>query len=177
MIRIGWLVLASGGLGLFLGLGHVATGLAGSGFRRFRREDEVQLASGEVHAGDLNRDRVADRDPHATSLADNAAGARFDIPPVVGQIGESDQSVHAVLDQLYEDADVGDTGDEAFRVFTQTVGQKPEDFDESQLALGGLGVALGVAAVCADLGQRVRGRGWLPWCRAPLTSSTAASEE
>ena len=113
------------------------------------------MPGGGVDGEDGDFESVADGDSPAGSLADNAAGFSIDLPPVVGEVVEADESVDHELGDLDEEAAVGHAGDDAGEVVADFRFEEVQNCEGFEVAFGVLGLPLGKAAVVANLAQLV----------------------
>ena len=88
---------------------------------------------------------------------------------IVGQAGDVHQALDRQLDEPAEEAEVLDADDDGVELLADAAFQVGEQLDLDQLALGGLGPALGPGAVLAQDGQLVER------CRAASCPSSKAA--
>ena len=79
----------------------------------------------------------------------------FEVVIVVGQAGDVDQALDRQLDEPAEEAEVLDADDDGVERLADVVLQVGQELDLDQLALGGLGPALGPRAVLGQDDQLV----------------------
>ena len=102
-----------------------------------------------------NLDPVAQPMPSARAAADQGVRPRLEVVVVVGQAGDVDQALDRQLDEPAEEAEVLDADDDGVERLADLLLQVGQQLDPDQLALGGLGPALGPGAVLAQDDQLV----------------------
>src|SRR6185295_4203065 len=130
--------LFGGGVFAFLRRSH---GRGAAGAAEDLGDGEIQFADGEIDVDDGDFDDIADADFFAGALAADLAGAFIDIPPIIEELFVADETVDQVFADLHEEAEVGDAGDDAGKVFADAFLEQLEDFYLAQFALGIVGAA------------------------------------
>jgi len=144
--------LSAEGLGDFAGFEAFEFGFAADGGAVFE-EAEFELSGGDVDVDDLDTGAVAEGDAASGALSAEDAGAVIELPEVVGEVADADESVDEETGGLDEDAEAGDAGDDAIDDIADVFGEELEDFDGAEFTFGIGGAAFGKGDMFAEVDE------------------------